>query len=136
HHVFDAGPIVPAAIEDHDFARRGEVRDETLEVELRLLAIGWHRQRHDAEHAWADAMGHGPDHAALAGGVAPFEHHDHAQALFLDPVLQGAKLDLQRAQRLLVFLALHPSIICRLHRSPPRSHFKSTDTKDVALRLE
>jgi hypothetical protein len=31
HDILDARPVVPAAIEDHDFARRREVRDNTLE---------------------------------------------------------------------------------------------------------
>src|SRR5262245_57441386 len=109
HHVLDAGPVVPAAVEDHDLARRREVGDVALHVQLRLLAVGRRRQRHHAEHAGADPLGDGFDRATLPGRVAPFENHDHPQPLLLDPVLQRAQLYLQLAQCLFVFLARHRS---------------------------
>ncbi len=31
HHIFDAGPIVPAAVEDHDFARGRKMRHVALQ---------------------------------------------------------------------------------------------------------
>src|SRR5262249_7754178 len=64
-------------------------------------------QRHHAEHARADAVGDRLDRAALACRIAPLEDHDHPQPLFPDPVLESAQLDLQSAELLLVFLALH-----------------------------
>ena len=40
HDPFDAGPVVPTAVEDDDLSRGGEVRDVSLHVHLRLLALG------------------------------------------------------------------------------------------------
>ena len=34
HHIFDPGPVVPAAVEDHDFARGRKMRHIALQVEL------------------------------------------------------------------------------------------------------
>src|SRR6516162_7855544 len=98
HYVLDAGTVVPTAVEDHDLASRREMREVTLEIYLRLLAIGRRRQRHHSENAWANPLGDRLDRAALPGGIASFEDHHNAQALLLDPVLQGAKLDLQLPQ--------------------------------------
>jgi hypothetical protein len=98
HDVLDAGPVVPAAVEDHDLAGRRQVRNVALQIQLSLLPVRWRRQCHDAEHARTDPLGNGLDRSAFAGGVAALEHHDHAQALLFDPVLQGTKLNLQLAQ--------------------------------------
>ena len=78
-----------------------------LDVHLRLLAVGRGGQGHQAENARADALGDGLDGAAFAGGVAPFKDNDHAQALVLDPLLELAKLALELAQFLQVFLVLY-----------------------------
>ena len=43
HDVLDAGAIVPAAVEDHDLAGRGEPLQIALDVELALLAVGGRR---------------------------------------------------------------------------------------------
>ena len=106
HHVFHTQAVIPTAVEDHDFARGGEVLHVALHVHLRLLAVGRRGQRHQPEHARADAFGDGLDGAALAGGIAALEDDDDAQALVLDPFLQLAELALELAQFLLVFLAL------------------------------
>ena len=115
HDVFDAGAVVPAAVEDHDLAGGREVLDVALHVHLRLLAVGRRRQRDDAEDARADPLGDRLDRAALAGGVAALEDDDDAQALGLDPFLQVAELDLQLAKLLLVDLALD---LFAVQRSP------------------
>ena len=57
HHPLDAGAIVPAAVEDHDLARRRQVRHVALDVHLGLLAVGRCRQRDDAEDPRADPLG-------------------------------------------------------------------------------
>ena len=116
-HVFDARSVVPAAVEDHDLAGGRRVLEKALHIELGLLAVGRRRQRHHAEHAMADALGDRLDHAALAGGVASFEDHDYPRTVFLDPILQGAQLDLQLAQRLFVLLTFQASI-GSCHRFP------------------
>jgi len=43
HDTFDTGPVVPAAVEDHDLPSGGKVRDIALHVQLSFLAIrrGW-----------------------------------------------------------------------------------------------
>src|SRR5215471_20274089 len=48
HDPLNAGPVVPAAVEDHDLPGRGKMRDVALGVHLRLFALGGRGQRHDA----------------------------------------------------------------------------------------
>ena len=91
HHVLDAGAVVPAAIEDDDFAGRGEVLQVALHVDLGLLAVRGRRQGDDPEDARAETLGDRANRAPLAGAVTAFEHDDDAQALFLDPALQMAQ---------------------------------------------
>jgi len=92
HDVLDAGAVVQAAVEDHDLAAGWKMLDIALHVHLRLLAIGRRRQGYDAEGARADPRGDRLDGAALAGGIAPFEHDDDALARVLQPCLQVAEL--------------------------------------------
>src|SRR5262249_54533546 len=110
-HVFDACPVVPAPVENHDLAGCRGVLEVALHVELGLLAIGRCRQSYLAKHAMADTLGNRLDHPALAGGVAPFEDHDYPRTLFLDPILQRAQLHLQLAQRLFVLLTFQATIV-------------------------
>ena len=106
HDGFDAGAVVVAAVEDHDLAGGRKPLDVALGEHLGLLAIGRRRQRHDAEHPRADALGYRLDRSALAGCVAAFEDDDDAQAFVFDPCLQVTQFDLQLAQFLLVDFAL------------------------------
>ena len=62
----DAGPVVPAAVEDHDLAAGRETLDMALDVHLALLAVGRRGKVHDPEAARADPLGDGLDRAALA----------------------------------------------------------------------
>ena len=48
HHVLDAGAVVPAAVEQHDLAGGGQMRDVALEVPLRALALAGRGDRDDA----------------------------------------------------------------------------------------
>ena len=73
HDMFDAGAVVPAAVEDNDLARSREVLHVALKVHLALLAVGRRRQGDNAEDTRADAFGDRLDGAALAGGVAALE---------------------------------------------------------------
>ena len=107
HDIFDAGAVVPAAVEDHDFAAGRELLDIALHEQLGFFPVGRRGQGADTEHPRADLFGHGLDGAALAGGVAAFEDDDHLQLLGLHPFLEMAKLDLELSQLLLVVLALH-----------------------------
>src|SRR6185312_15281654 len=54
HHIFHAGAVVPAPIEDDDFTGGRKVRDVALYKHLRLFPVGRRRQGHDAENARAD----------------------------------------------------------------------------------
>src|SRR5262245_27890854 len=117
HDALDARAVVPASIEDDDFATRGKLLDVALHVDLRLLALGRRGQRDDPEHARAHALGQRADRAPFAGAVASFEDDDDAQLLRLDPFLQVAHLDLQPFELLFVRLALHP---CSLDRKSTR----------------
>ena len=80
HHALDAGAVVPAAVEQDDLARRGQVGDVALEVPLGAFALGRRREGDDAADARAEALGDPLDDAALAGGVAPLEEHDAPSA--------------------------------------------------------
>src|SRR5262249_43151504 len=51
HDAFDAGAVVPAAVEDHDLPRRRQVTDVALDIHLRFLALGRGGQGNHAEDA-------------------------------------------------------------------------------------
>ena len=106
HDVLNAGAVVPAAVEDHDFTCRGEMGEVALYVHLRFFTVRRCRQRDQSEGARADPLGQGPDRSALARGVATLEHDHDALTRALDPVLQDAEFGLQLAQGLLVVLPL------------------------------
>ena len=91
HDVLDAGTVIPAPVEDHDFACRWEVLDVSLEEDLGLFAVGRRRQCDHFEDARAQPLGQRADRASFAGAVAALEHDDDAQALLLDPVLKMAQ---------------------------------------------
>ena len=107
HDPLDAGAVVPAAIEDHDLARCGEVRDVALDVHLRLLALGRRREGDDPERPRAHPLGDRLDRAALAGGVPALEHDADLGARGLHPLLHRHELAVQQAELVLVLLALH-----------------------------
>jgi hypothetical protein len=92
--ITHTGAVVPAPVEDHDLACRREMREITLNIHLRLLAVGWSRKRDEPEGAWAHPLRHCPDRAAFAGSIAALEHDDDALAGLLDPILQRAQLRL------------------------------------------
>src|SRR3954449_2562641 len=102
--MFDTGAIVPAPVEDHDFAAGRELFDIALHEHLGFLPVGWCGQGTDAEHPRADLLGQRLDGAALAGGVAALEDDDDPQLLRLHPFLEMAKLNLELPKLLLVVL--------------------------------
>src|ERR1700733_5258040 len=105
HYPLDAGAIVPAAVEDHDFARCGQMAHITLNIHLRLLALCRCWERDDAIDARADPLGDRLDDPALAGAVTAFEHDHDFQSLGDDPELQPDQLPMQPREFALVFLA-------------------------------
>src|SRR3954469_25486932 len=90
HHMFDAGAIVPAAVEDDDFARGWEMSHVSLNIQLRLFAIGWGGQGSDAEYPGADAFCNRLDRAAFPGRISALENNDNPQAFGFYPLLQSA----------------------------------------------
>ncbi len=105
HHVLHAGPVVPAAIEDHDLSARRQLRDIALHIHLRLLSLGRGRQGDQAEHPRAYPLGDALDDAALPGRIATFEDNDDLRAGLLHPLLQLHQLNLQLVElALVVFL--------------------------------
>src|SRR5262245_12006375 len=105
--MLDSRAVVPAAVEEHDLASRREMFHVALQIHLRLLTLGRGGESDDTEDARADPLGDGFDAATLAGGVAPFEDDHGAEARLFGPRLQLHQLDLERLERLLVFLVTH-----------------------------
>ena len=114
HHLLDAGAVVPAAVEEHDLARRRELRDVALEVPLGRLPLGGGGQSRDAAEAGIEAFLDALDRTALACGVASLEDDRDPRARLPDPVEHQGELDLQTLQLALVHLAGNP-----LHRRVP-----------------
>ena len=108
HHALDAAAVVPAAVEQHDLARRGQVLDVALEVPLGALPLGGRGQRDDAADARVEVLHHPLDRATLARGVAALEHDDEARTGGLHPLLHLDELRLQAQQLGLVALPGQP----------------------------
>ena len=106
HDPLDAGAVVPAPIEDHDLARRREVRQIALDVHLALLPLGRRGQRDDPEHARTHPLGDGLDGAALPGAVAALEDDADLESLVLDPLLELDQLHVEPLELRRVRLAL------------------------------
>ena len=94
HDVFDAGAVVPTAIENHDFTGGWKSLDVALQVQLGFLAIGRSGEGDDAKYPRAHPFGDGFDGPALSGGITSFEQYDDAHALLSHPILQMAELHL------------------------------------------
>src|SRR5258708_28549939 len=93
HDILDSRAVVPTPVENDNFTRGGKVCHVTLHVHLALLAVGWGRKGHYAEHTGADTFRDRFDCAALSGSVAPFKHKDDALSCLLHPFLKLAKFD-------------------------------------------
>src|SRR6185437_13282017 len=65
HDVLDAGPVVPAPVEQDDLAGGGQVLRVALEVPLGALPFGRGGQRGDPGGAGVEVLGHPLDRAAL-----------------------------------------------------------------------
>ena len=88
----------------------GRCWDISLDIHLRLLALGRRRQRDDTKHPRADTFGDRLDHAALAGAVAPLEHDADLQAFVHHPLLELDQLDMQLGQLAQVVLLLQLAV--------------------------
>jgi len=71
HDVLNTGAVVPATVEDDDFAAGRKVPQVALPVELRLLAFGGRRQGDQPEDARAHLLQNALDDSALAAASRP-----------------------------------------------------------------
>jgi hypothetical protein len=110
-YLLDARPVVPGPVEEHHFARGGQVGDVALEVPLRLLGFGGLLECHHARAAGVEVLREPLDGAALARGVTAFEHDDVPGAGVLAPALQLQEFDLQSPLDVLVVVARHPLVV-------------------------
>src|SRR5262249_25410075 len=132
HDMLDARAVVPAAVEDHDFSRRGKLLDVALHKQLALLPFRRRRQGNDPEYPRTDPFGNCPNGAAFAGSVATLESDDDPQTLLLDPLLQVAELDLKLPELDVIVFALHPIgiVICFGALFLPFAHGVDSSTVD------
>src|SRR6516164_169011 len=70
HHAFNAGTIVPAAIEEHQFLRRRQMRSVALEVPRDAILVRGLAERHDADFTRAEMLGDAPNGAVLSTRIA------------------------------------------------------------------
>ncbi|MDB6141668.1 MAG: hypothetical protein JWP80_712 [Pseudomonas sp.] len=94
HHALDASTVVPTAIEDHYFARCGQVRQVALQVHLALFPIRRRRQCHHPKDPRAHPLGERLDCPALASTVAPLKDNADLDAFVFDPLLQLDQFDM------------------------------------------
>ena len=106
HDIFDAGPVIPAAVKNDDLATCREAPDVTLHEHLGLFAVRRRGQSGHAKDPRAHPFGNSLDRPALACGVSSFEQDDDPRTRLLDLFLQPAKLNLQLLQLLFVSLSL------------------------------
>jgi hypothetical protein len=117
HHAFDAGAVVPAAVEQHDLAGGGQVCHVALEVPLGAFAVVGRGQRRHAADARVQALRDALDHAALAGSVASFEDDDDLVPGGGHPALQPHQFALQAEQLAeIVAAAVLLGLVVQVHR--------------------
>jgi hypothetical protein len=73
HHAFNAGAVVPTAIEQHHFLRHGQIGDVALKVPRAAVPIRRLAQRDHACFARTQMLRHPLDNAVFTGGVPSFE---------------------------------------------------------------
>ncbi len=95
HDPFNAGPVVPAAIQQDDFTRSRQVSNVALEIPLCPLALGRCRQGDDAANATAEMLRDALYDATFTGRVAAFEDNDDFETFVLHPGLQLHQFQLQ-----------------------------------------
>src|SRR5258707_8543222 len=101
-----AGAVVPASIEQDDFALGRQLSDIPLEIPLPALAFRRRPERNDAADARIEGLGYALDRAALAGGIPALEQHDDLEAVQPHPLLQLDELKLQMGKFLDVLVVL------------------------------
>jgi hypothetical protein len=79
HHVFHAGTVVPASVENYDLPCGGKILHITLQIHPRFFTIGRRRQCNQTKYARTHSLGNRTDCAALSGGIASFKDNDNAK---------------------------------------------------------
>src|SRR5262245_23562748 len=88
HHALNTGPVVPTAVEDHDFTARRQMGQVALNIHLRLFAVRRCRQCNHTEDTRAYPLSNGFDRTAFACAIASFEDNTDLGAAALDPLLK------------------------------------------------
>jgi hypothetical protein len=105
HDPLDAGPVVPAAVEQDHLTSCRQVGNITLEVPLCPLPFGRQWESHHARHPRVQSEGDRLDGSALAGGVAALEDDDDLEPTGADPFLELDELHLEHRELRPVLLA-------------------------------
>ncbi len=106
HHSLDPGPIVPAPIEQHDLARRWQMRDVTLKIPLRLFACRWFRQRRNPALPWVQSLGYCTNCAALPRRITALEQYADTRSGRPRPAGHRHQLLRHRFKQFLICLTL------------------------------
>jgi len=106
HDVLDAGPVVPAAVEEHPFAGGWELGHVALEVPLRRLTFGRYAERADAADARVQGSVMRLITPPLPAASRPSNRPHDLQTAGFDPFLELDQFDLEPGQLGLVVLGL------------------------------
>ena len=98
HYVLNERTVIPAAIENYDFAGRRHFLDVSLCVQLRFFTLGRRRQCDVTKYTWTDALHQAMDHSALTRGIPPLEHDRELRSASSDPLLHPYQPGLKLAQ--------------------------------------
>ena len=104
HHVFDACPVVPAAIEEHELLRRRKVRHVPLKVPGAAVAFRRRAERDHARLPRAQVLYDALDQAVLPARIPTLEDDEQTLAALDEVLLKLDQLDLESAELFLVRL--------------------------------
>jgi hypothetical protein len=104
HHPFDAGAVVPGAVEQHDATGGRQMRHVALEIPLSSLDLGRLAERHRLGASRIEVRHEALDGRALAGSVATFKQHEQALVALLQGGMQLDQCNLQQLELPLVGL--------------------------------
>src|SRR5256885_11203598 len=85
HHMLDARPIIPTAVENDDFACCGKMSHVALDVHLRFLAVCRCGQSHYAEDTETDPVNDALDGTSFACCITSLKDDDHPQSFLHHP---------------------------------------------------
>lgn len=95
HDAFDAGAVVPGAVEEDHLAGSGEMGNIALKVPLSFFTFGGDGEGDDADDAGIELLSDAFNHAAFASGIAAFEDNDDFEAFVTNPFLEFDKFGLE-----------------------------------------